>query len=184
MTIDKKFIDQFGNPYSEIIVDKDGTIAINLGAIGVPETYVIDKNQKILIDPHTAIGIGAIKKIPLEGKTVVLATAHPAKFSKAVMAATNVKPELPGNLTDILIAKENYDKLPADLEKIKKYILKMQSYGGSILITDHQVKNLFDIVDRAYVLGEQSIIAEGTPNEILKSSKAIQLYFGNQYSSN
>ena len=73
---------------------------------------------------------------------------------------------------------------PIVVQDIQKYILKMQSYGCSILITDHQVKNLFDIVDRAYVLGEQSIIAEGTPNEILKSSKAIQLYFGNQYSSN
>ena len=45
------------------------------------------------------------------------------------------------------------------------------------LITDHQVRNLFDIVDRAYVLGEQSIIADGTPSEILKSSKAIQYIF-------
>ena len=32
------------------------------------------------------------------------------------------------------------------------------------------------------ILVEQSIIANGTPSEILKSSKAIQLYFGNQYS--
>ena len=67
---------------------------------------------------------------------------------------------------------------------LQRNILKIQSYGCSILITDHQVRNLFDVVDRAYVLGEQSIIAQGTPNEILKSSKAIQLYFGNQYSSN
>ena len=73
---------------------------------------------------------------------------------------------------------------PLVIQDIQKYILKIQSYGCSILITDHQVRNLFDIVDRAYVLGEQSIIADGTPNEILKSSKAIQLYFGNQYSSN
>ena len=51
------------------------------------------------------------------------------------------------------------------------------------MITDHQVRNLFDIVDRAYVLGEQSIIAQGTPNEIMKSSKAIKLYFGTQYNS-
>ena len=70
------------------------------------------------------------------------------------------------------------------LRTLNSNVLKMHSYGCSILITDHQVKNLFVIVDRAYVLGEQSIIAEGTPNEILKSSKAIQLYFGNQYSSN
>ena len=73
---------------------------------------------------------------------------------------------------------------PQIIQDIQKYILKIQSYGCSILITDHQVRNLFDVVDRAYVLGEQSIIAEGTPSEILKSSKAIQLYFGNQYSSN
>ena len=73
---------------------------------------------------------------------------------------------------------------PIVVQDIQKYILKIQSYGCSILITDHQVRNLFDIVDRAYVLGEQSIIADGTPSEILKSSKAIQLYFGNQYSSN
>ena len=73
---------------------------------------------------------------------------------------------------------------PNWFHQTQKYILKIQSYGCSILITDHQVRNLFDIVDRAYVLGEQSIIADGTPSEILKSSKAIQLYFGNQYSSN
>ena len=73
---------------------------------------------------------------------------------------------------------------PIVVQDIQKYILKLQSYGCAILVTDHQVRNLFDIVDRAYVLGEQSIIAEGTPSEILKSSKAIQLYFGNQYSSN
>ena len=72
---------------------------------------------------------------------------------------------------------------PIVVQDIQKYILKIQSYGCAILITDHQVRNLFDIVDRAYVLGEQSIIAQGTPNEILKSSKAIELYFGQSYSS-
>ena len=71
---------------------------------------------------------------------------------------------------------------PIVVQEIQKYILKIQSYGCSIIITDHQVQNLFDIVDRAYVLGEQSIIAKGTPKEILKSSKAIELYFGKQFS--
>ena len=72
---------------------------------------------------------------------------------------------------------------PIVVQDIQKYILKLQSYGCAILVTDHQVRNLFDIVDRAYVLGEQSIIAQGTPNEILKSSKAIELYFGSSYNS-
>jgi lipopolysaccharide export system ATP-binding protein len=72
---------------------------------------------------------------------------------------------------------------PIVVQDIQKYILKLQAYGCAILITDHQVRNLFDIVDRAYVLGEQSIIAEGTPSEILKSSKAIELYFGSSYNA-
>ena len=70
---------------------------------------------------------------------------------------------------------------PIVVQDIQKYILKLQNYGCAILITDHQFNNLFDIVDRAYVLGEQSIIAQGTPSEILKSSKAIELYFGPSY---
>ncbi len=72
---------------------------------------------------------------------------------------------------------------PIVVQDIQKYILKLQAYGCAILITDHQVRNLFDIVDRAYVLGEQSIIASGTPQQILKSSKAIELYFGSSYNS-
>ena len=54
--------------------------------------------------------------------------------------------------------------------------------GTSILVTDHNVKNLFDITDRSYVLGEQTVIAEGTSTELLKSSRAVKYYFGSQFS--
>ena len=82
------------------------------------------KNYKILVDPHTAVGIGVTKKISLKGNTVVLATAHPSKFSEVVMEATGIKSELPETLKNTLIKKEKYDKLPKDLEKVKKYILE------------------------------------------------------------
>ena len=71
---------------------------------------------------------------------------------------------------------------PLVIQEIQKYILKIQSSGTAILVTDHNVKNLFDITDRSYVLGENSIIAEGTARELLKSSKAIKHYFGSQFS--
>ena len=71
---------------------------------------------------------------------------------------------------------------PLVIQDIQKYILKIQSSGTAILVTDHNVKNLFDITDRSYVLGEQTVIAEGTSRELLKSSKAIKYYFGSQFS--
>ena len=44
----KKFINNMGNPYSEIVTDEDGTISIALGAYGVPETLVIDADKIVL----------------------------------------------------------------------------------------------------------------------------------------
>ena len=44
----KKFINELGNPYSRILIDKDGTLAVEFGAYGVPETFIIDKNKMII----------------------------------------------------------------------------------------------------------------------------------------
>ena len=71
---------------------------------------------------------------------------------------------------------------PIVIQDIQKYILKIQASGTAILVTDHNVKNLFDITDRSYVLGEQTVIAEGTSRELLKSSRAVKYYFGSQFS--
>ena len=71
---------------------------------------------------------------------------------------------------------------PIVIQDIQKYILKIQSSGTAILLTDHNVKNLFDITDRSYVLGEQTVIAEGTSRELLRSSRAVKYYFGSQFS--
>ena len=99
---------------SESLSEKETKSVIN-------ETY---KNQGMLIDPHTAVAIGAVNKISLEGNTVILATAHPSKFFDVVMKETNIKPELPEDLKNILVEKEKYEKLPKDLKKIENYILE------------------------------------------------------------
>jgi cytochrome c biogenesis protein CcmG/thiol:disulfide interchange protein DsbE len=44
----KKFIKEFGNPYSQILIDSDGILSVEFGAYGVPETFIIDKNKKII----------------------------------------------------------------------------------------------------------------------------------------
>ena len=44
----KNFINKFGNPYSFIFADMNGIISIELGAYGVPETFIINKDKKII----------------------------------------------------------------------------------------------------------------------------------------
>jgi len=43
-----KFLSDLKNPYSKVLIDKDGIKSIELGAIGVPETYLVNKNQVII----------------------------------------------------------------------------------------------------------------------------------------
>ena len=44
----KNFINENGNPYSQIIIDKDGSLSVEFGAYGVPETFIVDKDKKII----------------------------------------------------------------------------------------------------------------------------------------
>jgi len=100
--------------YSESVSDNETKLIINK----------IFKEEKILIDPHTAVGIGAIKKFTLENNTVVLATAHSSKFFEVVKEQTNTKPELPEDLKNLLTKEEKYEILSKDLKNIKNYILQ------------------------------------------------------------
>ena len=80
-----------------------------------------EKNN-IVIDPHTAIGVGAVKKLNLK-EVVVLATAHPCKFPIAIERAISKTEKLPDNLIYVNNKEEKFDVIPNDLEKIKNYVL-------------------------------------------------------------
>ena len=79
---------------------------------------------KIILDPHTAVGCGVLKKISCEGINVVLATAHSCKFPEAINKVLGLKPNLPDELNYIMNAKENCEIISNNLDKIKNYILK------------------------------------------------------------
>tara|TARA_B100001540_G_C15772085_1_gene626851 strand:- start:280 stop:801 length:522 start_codon:yes stop_codon:yes gene_type:complete len=61
-----KFLNELGNPFSKILIDPDGIISISIGAYGVPETFILNKNSKIIqkyIGPLTNDNILEILKI-------------------------------------------------------------------------------------------------------------------------
>ena len=84
----------------------------------------IYNEQKILIDPHTAVAIGVNEKVAPKENVIVLSTAHPSKFSNIVLNATNIKPDLPESLKYILTKEEKFKKISEDLLEVQKYILQ------------------------------------------------------------
>jgi threonine synthase len=80
----------------------------------------------MLIDPHTAVAVGAARA-ELAGNRgaapmVALASAHPAKFPDAVERATGVRPALPAALADLIEKRERITILPNDQHAITRYI--------------------------------------------------------------
>jgi threonine synthase len=77
-----------------------------------------------LVDPHTAVGLAAASRISeTDGfPTVVLATAHPAKFPETVARATGVVPPLPQRLEQSYLGRERYSALPNDARRLRAFI--------------------------------------------------------------
>ena len=80
------------------------------------------KKNKLILDPHTAIGFAAFDRVSLEGNNIVLATAHPSKFPDAINKALDMSAELPKELQYVLSEKENYDIIENNLTSIKNHI--------------------------------------------------------------
>ena len=71
---------------------------------------------------------------------------------------------------------------PIAVEDIKKILNRLVSEGISILITDHNVSAALEICSRALILSEGSILAEGSPDELVKNAKVREVYLGEMYS--
>ena len=90
-----------------------------------------DNPNSVIVDPHTAIGLGAIIKVTNENKhskintvnTISLATAHPAKFPEATKFAKGGV-ELPNELKYVMKEKENFNIMDNNIQQVKDYIIK------------------------------------------------------------
>jgi threonine synthase len=78
--------------------------------------------SRLLVDPHTAVGIAVAQKHLGGTPMVTLATAHPAKFPDAVEAACGIRPELPDWARPMLTRREVYQVLPAELAVVEAAI--------------------------------------------------------------
>jgi lipopolysaccharide export system ATP-binding protein len=65
---------------------------------------------------------------------------------------------------------------------IQKIIQALASRDIGILITDHNVRETLGICERAYIINEGSLMAEGTPKQILNNDKVRSVYLGENFS--
>jgi len=112
-TIDREKLDKINTNFLSSRMSEEEVLKI---------INTIHKKYNVVLDPHSAIGYGAIDKINLDGNNIVLATAHPCKFPDAIKKAIDLKVDLPEELRFVMDEKENYDIIDNDVEKVKQHI--------------------------------------------------------------
>ena len=70
---------------------------------------------------------------------------------------------------------------PIAIAEIRELVKHIKVRGVGVLITDHNVKETLELVDRAYILHEGKVLMEGSPQEIVNDQKVRNVYLGNKF---
>ena len=68
------------------------------------------------------------------------------------------------------------------IDMIKKIIVSLQKKLISVIVTDHNAKDLMNVSDRCIIISDGEVIISGNPRKIINDPKARQLYFGENFS--
>jgi lipopolysaccharide export system ATP-binding protein len=71
---------------------------------------------------------------------------------------------------------------PIAVRDIRELVSHLQDRGIGVLITDHNVRETLDIVDRAYIIHEGRVLMEGRPAEIVANTDVRRVYLGDRFS--
>ena len=70
---------------------------------------------------------------------------------------------------------------PISVVDIQRIVRQLKSRGIGILITDHNVRETLGICERAYIMSDGSVLAQGTPAEILANEQVREVYLGREF---
>jgi lipopolysaccharide export system ATP-binding protein len=70
---------------------------------------------------------------------------------------------------------------PIAVIEIQRIIGFLKARGIGVLITDHNVRETLGICDRAYIISEGNVLAEGTPEEIVANPDVRKVYLGEHF---
>ncbi len=71
---------------------------------------------------------------------------------------------------------------PIAVGEIRELVSHLKDRGIGVLITDHNVRETLDLVDRAYIIHDGAVLMEGVPEEIVAHSEVRRVYLGDRFS--
>jgi len=161
------FVPQYGGYFHDLTVEN------NLNAIG----EITIKNQNFRKEKIDLL----ISKFELDHIREVKASVLSGGQKKKLVIAISLLPD-----PKILLLDEPFAALDVmTIKNLQEIIVDLQSENNiSIILCDHQARDLLACVDTAAIIHNGKIIADGTPNNIINDINAKDAYFGNSFKIN
>jgi lipopolysaccharide export system ATP-binding protein len=70
---------------------------------------------------------------------------------------------------------------PIAVSDIRDLVAHLKDRGIGVLITDHNVRETLDLIDRAYILHDGQVLMEGSPDEIVADANVRRVYLGDRF---
>jgi lipopolysaccharide export system ATP-binding protein len=71
---------------------------------------------------------------------------------------------------------------PIAVGELRELVKHLKDRGIGVLITDHNVRDALDMIDRGYILHEGQVLKQGTPSEIVADREVRRVYLGERFS--
>jgi lipopolysaccharide export system ATP-binding protein len=71
---------------------------------------------------------------------------------------------------------------PIAIAEVRDLVKHLKDRGIGVLITDHNVRETLDVIDRAYIIHEGSVLFEGAPRDIVNNEEVRRVYLGEKFS--
>lgn len=110
-----------------------------------------------------------------------LAKKKAATLSGGERRRLEITRALATNPTFLLLDEPFANVDPISVQEVKELIRLLSAKGISILITDHNAREIFSIVHRSYIVREGKVLLSGTPKDLMESETARKHYLGESF---
>lgn len=143
--------------------------------------------QNIMTVLEVSEPVAAKRKIQLDGLLAEFSITHlrhapSIQLSGGERRRVEIARALASNPSFILLDEPLAGIDPIAVSDIREIVSHLKDRGIGVLITDHNVRETLDIIDRAYILHEGAVLMEGTPMDIVDNAEVRRVYLGERFS--
>jgi lipopolysaccharide export system ATP-binding protein len=129
-----------------------------------------DRRDQILDELLAEFGIGHLRRTP------ALALSGGERRRVEIARALATQPAY------ILLDEPLAGIDPIAVSEIRDLVSHLKDRGIGVLITDHNVRETLEIIDRAYIMHDGQVLMEGRPNEVVAHEGVRRVYLGDRFS--